>query len=362
MRTLRIPLLAAAVAAVAAGTWAGLARMGWQLPAERPEPIALHGPLMVFGFLGTVISLERAVALRRRWGYAAPAASVAGVALLLAGQPRPGEAALLAAGLVLVALFGLIVRTHATPATLTLALSSLLWVAGVAMWLAGGGLTGAVPWWTGFLVLTILGERLELAALTRLTVLGRRSFGGLTLLLAIALVLGGQAGARLLGLALAGFALWLLRFDIARRTVRRPGLPRFVACSLLAGYGWLLVGGAVWLRHGLELGGPLRDAQLHAIFVGFVFSMIFGHAPVIFPAVLGVPIPFRRAFYLHLAVLHAGVALRVAGDLAGDARLARDGALLNGIAIALFFAATVLSAVMHRVRRGAGPAPRPTTR
>jgi hypothetical protein len=30
--------------------------------------------------------------------------------------------------------------------------------------------------------------------------------------------------------------------------------------------------------------------------VGFVFSMIFGHAPVIFSAVLGVAIPFRRLF------------------------------------------------------------------
>jgi hypothetical protein len=351
MRATRFPLLAAGVAAVAAGTWAGLARIGWQLPAEPAEPIALHGPLMVFGFLGTVISLERAVALRRGWGYLAPAASVAGVALLLAGAPEPGKVALLAAGAVLVALFGLIVRTHATPATLTLALSALLWVVGAGVWLWDGGLARAVPWWTGFLVLTILGERLELAALARLTTLGSRVFGGLALLLVVALLLGGQTGARLLGLALAGFALWLLRFDVARRTVRRPGLPRFVAASLLPGYGWLLVGGAIWIGHGLEVAGPLRDAQLHAIFVGFVFSMIFGHAPVIFPGVLGVRIPFRRAFYLHLAVLHVGVALRVAGDLAGDDRLARDGALLNGIAILVFFAATVGSALTARLRR-----------
>jgi hypothetical protein len=344
VRLARFPLLAAAVAAVAVGTWAGLARIGWQLPAERGEPIALHGPLMVFGFLGTLISLERAVALRRSWGYLAPAASVAGVVLLLAGRTRPGELALLAAGLVLVGLFALIVRLQPTTATLALALAALLWVGGVAVWLADGTLARAVPRWTGFLVLTIFGERLELAALARLTRAGRAAFGGLTLLLVAALAAGGGAGARLLGAALAGFALWLLRFDVARRTLRRPGLPRFVACSLLAGYGWLLVGGAVWIRHGLEVAGPLRDAQLHAIFVGFVFSMIFGHAPVIFPGVLGVRIPFRRGFYLHLAVLHAGVALRVAGDLAGDARLARDGALLNAVAIALFFAATAASA------------------
>ena len=45
--------------------------------------IALHGPLMVSAFFGTVISLERAVALDRLWAYAAPlAAGLGGIALL----------------------------------------------------------------------------------------------------------------------------------------------------------------------------------------------------------------------------------------------------------------------------------------
>jgi len=61
--------------------------------------------------------------------------------------------------------------------------------------------------------------------------------------------------------------------------------------------------------------------------------MIFGHAPVIFPAVLGVAIPFRRLFYVHLALLHVGVALRVTGDLGAGTAIARDGALLNALAI-----------------------------
>src|SRR3972149_6584847 len=36
-----------------------------------PLPLA-HGPLMVSGFLGTLIALERAVALRARWTYIGP--------------------------------------------------------------------------------------------------------------------------------------------------------------------------------------------------------------------------------------------------------------------------------------------------
>lgn len=51
-----------------------------------------------------------------------------------------------------------------------------------------------------------------------------------------------DSGVRVAGAALLGDALRLARFDIARQTVRRPGLPRFVALALLPGYVWLGVG------------------------------------------------------------------------------------------------------------------------
>jgi hypothetical protein len=266
------------------------------------------------------------------------------VLLLVASSPRPAALALLVAGGVLLGLFAVIVRAQPSAATATLALGAGLWVAGDLLWVAGQGLPDVVPWWAGFLVLTIVGERLELAALGRLDAHGRVAFDVLlAVLLAGLATTGDRVGAPLTGIAFVGLAVWLLRFDIARRTVRRPGLPRFVALSLLPGYAWLGLAGVLWARHGAGSSGLLRDAQLHALFVGFVFSMIFGHAPVIFPGVLGIRIPFRRVFYAHLAVLHAGLLVRVAGDLANDQRLARDGALVVALAIGLFFVSTVAS-------------------
>lgn len=359
----RYPLLALGIASLFCGVWAGLLRFGWNLPNGRANLIELHGPLMVFGFLGTVISLERAVALRRAWGYLAPAGTIAGAALLFAGvRQGAGELVLLLAGCVLVGLFLVILRTHATASTATLMLGALLWVVGDALWLDGFPLVQVVPWWAGFLVLTIVGERLELAALGRLTGRGRASFGALTLLLLAGLALSAAdagAGIRVAGAALVGYALWLARFDIARRTLRRPGLPRFVALALLPGYAWLGVGGILWLDHGAVLAGPPHDAELHAIFLGFVFSMIFGHAPVIFPGVLGIAIPFRRSFYAHLALLHAGLALRVGGDLAGSFQAARWGGLLNASAIALFLLTTVGSAAVARLQTRTPPTAAP---
>lgn len=362
---LRFPLLALGAASLFCGVWAGLLRFGWNLPQGRANLSELHGPLMVFGFLGTVISLERAVALRRRWGYLAPAGTIAGVALLFAGVRQGiGELVLLLAGCVLVALFVVIVRTHATASAATLLLGALLWVVGDGLWLHGDPLVQVVPWWAGFLVLTIVGERLELAAMSRLTGAGRVLFAALTLLLVAGPSLStadAGKGIRVAGAALLGYALWLARFDIARRTVRRTGLPRFVALALLPGYVWLAAGGVLWLRDGAAVAGFAHDAELHALFVGFVFSMIFGHAPVIFPGVLGIAIPFRRFFYLHLALLHAGLALRVGGDLAGNFTAARWGGLLNASAIGLFLLATLGSVVLARrtrTARAAAPARR----
>jgi hypothetical protein len=358
----RFPLLALGIASLFCGVWAGLLRFGWGLPAGRANLIELHGPLMVFGFLGTVISLERAVALRRAWGYLAPAGTIAGVALLFAGLRQGiGELVLLLAGCVLVGLFVVILRAHTTASAATLLLGALLWVIGNALWLHGDPLVQVVPWWAGFLVLTIVGERLELAAMSRLTTIGRALFAALTLLFLAGLALSTadvDNGVRIAGVALAGYALWLARYDIARQTVRRPGLPRFVALALLPGYVWLAVGGVLWLRDGAAVAGFAHDAELHAIFLGFVFSMIFGHAPVIFPGVLGIAIPFRRFFYLHLTLLHVGLALRVGGDLAGSFGAARWGGLLNATAIGLFLIATIASAVSARVQRRARAAAR----
>ena len=82
--------------------------------------------------------------------------------------------------------------------------------------------------------------------------------------------------------------------------------------------------------------------------------MIFGHAPVIFPSVLMLPVAFRSRFYTHVALLHASLALRVAGDLAEWPVGRQAGGALNGIAVALFLGNTVASLVgtaKHQTRK-----------
>jgi len=236
-----------------------------------------------------------------------------------------------------------ILRRQTALFTVIMALGALCWSIGQAVWLAGAPMHHVVFWWAGFLVLTIAGERLELTRLRRLGASSRAAF-----VLAVVVLLAGlgaipfalDAGVRVAGAAFVALALWLGQFDIARRTIGMSGLPRFIATALLSGYAWLGVAGVLAMRWDGATAGPSYDAMLHAVFVGFVFSMIFGHAPIIVPAVLGRAVGYRPRFYVHLAVLHASLVLRIVGDLAPWAPGRQWGGLVNALAIVIFFANT----------------------
>ena len=102
-------------------------------------------------------------------------------------------------------------------------------------------------------MLTIAGERLELSRVLPPSAVARRAFiVALLVLLAGVLVsaLAWTAGTLLLGAGLLLLALWLMRQDVARRTVKGRGLPRFIAVCLLTGYVWLALSGLVILDLG----------------------------------------------------------------------------------------------------------------
>jgi hypothetical protein len=351
----RFPLLAIAGASLVAGLWVGLLRLGWELPRPYLPLPSAHGPLMVSGFLGTLIGLERAVALEKRWTYGAPLFAALGVLVSLCFQP-PNVAPLLAvaAGLFLLGIFVSLYRRRPANFFATMGAGAFLWLAGNLLWHAGLPLHQFVPWWIGFLVLMIAGERLELSRLLSLSRWVSYEFllsAGLFLCgLAVSLATF-TAGVRLCGGGLAALGLWLLRYDIARRTVREPGLPGFMASALLCGYVWLVIGGLLWMIFADSFSaGPHYDAMLHAIFLGFVFSMIFAHAPIIFPSITGLAMPFQRAFYLHLWLLHLSLLLRVGGDLAESLPLQQWGGLLNALAILLFLVNNIRAVRLLRAR------------
>ncbi|MGC8551454.1 MAG: hypothetical protein ACP5O7_01165 [Phycisphaerae bacterium] len=256
--------------------------------------------------------------------------------------------------------FYFILRRQAAMFTLVMATGAAAWAVGNALWLVGQPIERLVFWWIGFLVLTIAGERLELSRLLPQSASKRMGFAAAATLFLLGLAVTSfypSLGEGLAGLGLVAVATWLAIYDVARRTVSGTGLTRFVAVCLLSGYLWLGVAGILAAAYGAFLplihdehaaqwalgNGASYDATLHALFLGFVFAMIFGHAPIIFPAVLGVRIVYSRRFYIHLLALQISVLGRIVGDLCSDWPLRRWSGLLSAFAIILFFSQTVFA-------------------
>ncbi|MDT0164261.1 hypothetical protein Q9R32_01675 [Actinotalea sp. AC32] len=351
-------LLAGGGLALLAGLDGGLLLVGVPAPVSADRLAQVHGVLLVLGFVGTLVALERAVALRRTPGWLAPGLlAAAAVALVAPGVPLDVARVLLPAGAT--ALLGVAVALRRRGPGLALSLEVLgatLGLGAALLWSAGVPVPTTVPWLAGFLVLTIAGERFELARLGAPAGADRAGAVAGTAVTAgvVATTLWTGAGHVLLGTALLGLVAVLVRHDVARRTIRSTGLPRYVAACLLAGYAWLTVAGVAWLAGGALLEGPAYDAVVHAVFLGFTLTMVMAHAPVILPAVLRTPLPYHPVLAAPVVLLQASLALRVlGGDLHGLTWALRVGGAANVVAVLLFLVLAVGSVVRgRRDRRG----------
>ena len=338
-----VALLASAAIALLSGLYSGLIRLGYlSLIPEIAVDLNLgylHGPLMINGFLGTLISLERAAALQHGWTFGAPVLIFVGTLLFLAGSTGSGSICILAGSFILVAILIKLCRMQAVPHHFILLGGGLSLFAGNVMLITGMPISELVLWWAAFPLLTIFGERLELNRIMRPPKNAQYLFLCLILLWVTSLALMhlhpdvAWIGSSLILLLLA---LWLVRYDVARRTIKLSEWTRYSAVSLLAGYAWIVISGILGLVYPLPTAGPVYDALLHMLFVGFVFSMIFAHAAIIIPSLSGRWVPWHPYFYLPLALLHTSLGIRIVADLLMLPLLRITGSYGNVLAIILF--------------------------
>ena len=344
----RVALLALGGACLLAGLDAALLLIGSAAPVRADHLPGAHGMIMVLGFLGTVIALERAQALGRAWGYLAPAVLGAGGVALALGATLLGRLLLLEGCLLFVCLYVALYRRAPLPLVAVQVLSAVLATAAASLWLVTD-VAALLPLLVGFIVLTIAAERAEMAQLS----LGPRAAPRLVALAgaltasALAAVLWSAVGTRPVGAILLVVAGWLARDDVGRRMIRTAGLRRYNGAALLAGYVWLAVAGGTWLVAGPATTQAVYDTVVHATFLGFGISMVMAHAPIIFPAVLGRPLPYRPVSWVPLVWLHVSLVLRVAGNVTGS-MLWQLGSIGTVTAVLLFLLTSIVLVVTAR--------------
>lgn len=340
--------------ALLAGLDAGLLLLGLPAPVTTARLPEVHGMLLVLGFVGTLISLERAAALGRWYGFIAPALlGIGGVLLVVDPVPLIVAKAVVASGAAaFVLLYIPLWRRQYDAALLTQLLGAGLALAGAVLWIGQDTFARIVPWLVGFLVLTIAAERVELARITMGPKAGIRLLlhaWAMTAALVVGLVFP-HAGAILLGVVLLSLVGWLIVHDVARRTIRATGVTRYMAACILAGYVWLAVAGLVLLL-GEPTGQAAYDAVIHAVFLGYTFSMIMAHATTILPAVLRIPLPYRPAFWAPIALLQVALIVRVwFGDGLRMPMAWQIGGVLGVLALLLFLLTAVSSALLGAPR------------
>ncbi len=347
----RVWLILPAALALISGVMAGLGRLGVPVPAFALTLVTQHGPLMICGLFGTLIGLERAVAVGGMFALLTPIASAIGVFALFAGFDTGAAIAASLAAMVMTAVCVRLWLSQRVAHLATLALAAACWLAGNLIWLFNGVAADASLPWFAFLILTIAGERLELSRLVPVPRSARRLFAAAAGALALAAITAPALPAiaePVYGACLLALAVWLQRYDIARKTLRLNGLTKYIAICLLSGYVWLAVAGALGLAGGFSLGSPLRDAALHALALGFVFAMVFGHAPIILPAVARIQLPWHPLAYLPLCLLHLGVLLRTLASLADSFTLRQGAAIGNAVALATFVALVLTGVATSR--------------
>ncbi len=295
------------------GMFSGLGRFGVMMPI--PEAYVHHGAIMVGGFLGSLIALEKVIPLRKKIFYLGPLVSASSILVFIFGSFQWAVVMLIVASVLFIVVYAAYLRKQFT---------LYLWLAlvGAGCWLVGNVLLLserfypiAFPWWMGFLLFTIVSERLELSKFLPVSQLQKTILLGLLGLFLVGLTLPFHGiGTFPSGVSMVLISAWLMRYDVIRITLKKDGLVRFTAVALLCGYVALMLEGVFLIM--LKEATLGYDILVHTFFLGFVFSMIFAHGPIILPGVLGLTVkPYHPLLYVPLIGLLLSLLLRISADV-----------------------------------------------
>jgi hypothetical protein len=345
LKKYRIPFMLIAMVNLLAGMAAGLVRIGWRLDVHGLA--ASHGAIMVGGFLGTLIALEKLIPLKTKILYAIPIVSGGSLIAFCLGLPQEAVLMITIASLGLSVVFAFYYAKHRELQFLIMFAGALCWLTGNVFLYSENFYPLSFPLWVGFILLIIVGERIEITKFLPVTMKQKGIlFALLALYVGSSLVSFHGIGSIVSGIALICISIWLLQYDLIRVSITKAGLTKYVAVALLCGYLALLICGVFFIT----MQGSIMsyDVLVHTFFLGFVFSMIFAHGPIILPGVLGISAkPFHRIFYLWLILLQISWLTRAFADSALHFYLRQISGALSVMAILGYFISLIVVTIRN---------------
>lgn len=314
MKAWKFPLMLFAAANLVAGLLAGLARIGWA--TARSASMSEHGVIMIGGFLATLILLEKALPLKKKYLLTFVVVNSSSLLFTFMHFRIVSMLCLIIGALGLIWVYVNYLTKHNRDLPLYLMLGgSILLLAGHLQLVIYQFYPRAVPWWIGFVLLTIVGERLDLSKFLPVSAGNKRLLVTFLALYVSGLLLPFHfAGRFVSGAALILVSIWLMRFDVISISIAKRGLTKFSGIAILAGCAGLLFTGAFMMSANEAAFG--YDIVVHCFFLGFTFNMIFAHGPFILPGVLGLQVrPYNHLLFVPLIALWISLVVRVFSSL-----------------------------------------------
>lgn len=295
-----------------------------------------HGVLMLNGFAGGLITLERTLSKPIITNFISLILLVLGV--ILASLDIIWGLWLVTGAITLLILAEVQAsRTHHWAYHLLQLTGLLCWLTANAKYQFSNFYPAAVPFWQAFVLMMILATRLKkidrISDWTLMLVL-------LSYVISICLPFHSVAS------SLTGVLLIILAVVILRLELRHSDDQRY---RLMIVYGWLIA-----TAIGMLLSDQILysyDFVLHSFFLGFLFNMIFLNASKAIVSKFGVKdIPLAEGLWM--SIMTAGLLIRIiSGDVLGVEMARVVGGIISLLAIVGFLGSVIRAVVLTRMSR-----------
>lgn len=301
------------------------------------EAASQHGLIMTGGFLGTLISLERAMVMAKKTWLLIPFLTGISIFAFLLGLSEVGLILLTTGSLGLSLIMHLQTLKHPKFHSALLYGGAVSWFIGNFLAWQTGLIAAGSTWWIGFLLFTIVGERLELSQFLPVPSWSQNALKSLLALFTVGLIVPFHAwGNEIMGISALLIAAWLLVFDMAKVASRKAAQFRYIGIGLQVGYLWLGIHGLILM--GLGNHSLYYDLILHTFFLGFTFSMIWAHAPIIFPTIFGIrETPYHPVLWITWTGFQLSLLGRIVSSILDEYELRKVLGVANGYLILIQF-------------------------